>query len=412
MFDDQQSQNAVPGNLPLGEPEDMFAGTDPLSPHPGSMPVGLSDQQSAELPPVESSSPSALDAGRLRPAAQPITSEPSSAVPLPPPAPMHVSPMEQLSPEVVKGPSTAKFIMIVLLVLIGVGVLGGIGYMTYRIFFVQNSEPAASATSVDQPVTTEPSQEDISGPSSTDAAAIIDDSVLFGEPIDNDSDNLDNAREEVLGTDPNNWDTDGDGLGDGDEVIIWKTDPNNPDTDGDSYPDGSEVRNGYSPTGPGRIFEPPTPNSEGAMNASLSSASTSVGKIVDCGTDTECFLVAASGCDPARLRLVTTFDLRETYGVLQDVTYAMTLNGESSSGACNVDMSIAQIQLAFTDSVSEEQKQSQREASADREGKAMNCKISSTALIEAINKRHDTDVLVRVTQTGSCLGPLVDDLSQ
>ncbi|MHA2092899.1 MAG: hypothetical protein ACW98K_18800 [Candidatus Kariarchaeaceae archaeon] len=42
------------------------------------------------------------------------------------------------------------------------------------------------------------------------------------------------------GTDPNNPDTDGDGLSDGDEVNIHGTDPLNPDTDGDGLSDGDE----------------------------------------------------------------------------------------------------------------------------------------------------------------------------
>ena len=43
------------------------------------------------------------------------------------------------------------------------------------------------------------------------------------------------------GSDPLNWDTDADGLNDGDEVDIQGTDPNKPDTDGDGLNDGDEV---------------------------------------------------------------------------------------------------------------------------------------------------------------------------
>jgi hypothetical protein len=42
-------------------------------------------------------------------------------------------------------------------------------------------------------------------------------------------------------TDPTNFDTDGDGLMDGDEVLINKTNPTNPDTDRDGLMDGCEV---------------------------------------------------------------------------------------------------------------------------------------------------------------------------
>ena len=54
-------------------------------------------------------------------------------------------------------------------------------------------------------------------------------------------------------------DSDSDGLKDWEETL-WKTDPKNPDSDGDSYLDGLEVKNGYSPSGAGKIFEPPTAN--------------------------------------------------------------------------------------------------------------------------------------------------------
>jgi hypothetical protein len=44
-------------------------------------------------------------------------------------------------------------------------------------------------------------------------------------------------------------DTDGDGLDDARENTIG-TDPNNPDTDGDGYLDGEEIQNGFSPLVP------------------------------------------------------------------------------------------------------------------------------------------------------------------
>ena len=59
--------------------------------------------------------------------------------------------------------------------------------------------------------------------------------------IDSDMDGLNNSLEKKFGTDPNNGDTDGDGLMDGVEVFNFQTDPLNPDTDGDGIPDGVEV---------------------------------------------------------------------------------------------------------------------------------------------------------------------------
>jgi len=61
-----------------------------------------------------------------------------------------------------------------------------------------------------------------------------------GDP-DRDRDGLTNDQEEQLGTDPDNPDTDGDGLSDGDEVNRYTTSPLKADSDGDGLNDGDEV---------------------------------------------------------------------------------------------------------------------------------------------------------------------------
>ncbi len=58
---------------------------------------------------------------------------------------------------------------------------------------------------------------------------------------DHDKDGLTKREEQKLGTDPNNPDTDGDGLMDGEEVNTYFTNPLNPDTDADGLNDGDEV---------------------------------------------------------------------------------------------------------------------------------------------------------------------------
>jgi outer membrane protein OmpA-like peptidoglycan-associated protein len=60
---------------------------------------------------------------------------------------------------------------------------------------------------------------------------------------DKDKDGLTKGEELELGTDPNNPDTDGDGLNDGIEVKQYTTDPRKADTDGDGLKDGEEVLN-------------------------------------------------------------------------------------------------------------------------------------------------------------------------
>ena len=60
-------------------------------------------------------------------------------------------------------------------------------------------------------------------------------------------------NEDVMTAMMDQTDTDGDGLPDSAETMLFETDPNNPDTDGDGYPDGEEVDNGYNPLGDGEL---------------------------------------------------------------------------------------------------------------------------------------------------------------
>ncbi len=67
--------------------------------------------------------------------------------------------------------------------------------------------------------------------------------IFFGssDADDDDNDGLTNGEERRLGTDPENPDTDGDGLKDGEEVNRYRTNPLQVDTDGDGLKDGDEV---------------------------------------------------------------------------------------------------------------------------------------------------------------------------
>jgi outer membrane protein OmpA-like peptidoglycan-associated protein len=64
---------------------------------------------------------------------------------------------------------------------------------------------------------------------------------------DSDKDGLTDADESKYGTDPNNPDTDSDGLFDGKEVNKHNTDPKNKDTDGGGISDGIEVNRDSDP---------------------------------------------------------------------------------------------------------------------------------------------------------------------
>lgn len=65
--------------------------------------------------------------------------------------------------------------------------------------------------------------------------------------LDADGDGLTMAIEIAIGTDPNDPDTDKDGLNDGFEVNQSKTNPLLPDTDGDTLLDGEEIQRGLDP---------------------------------------------------------------------------------------------------------------------------------------------------------------------
>jgi hypothetical protein len=64
----------------------------------------------------------------------------------------------------------------------------------------------------------------------------------FSGEGDSDCDGLIDWFEWLRGTSANKWDTDGDGLGDGAEVWMWRSNPLSPDTDKDSVIDGMDIR--------------------------------------------------------------------------------------------------------------------------------------------------------------------------
>ncbi len=74
-------------------------------------------------------------------------------------------------------------------------------------------------------------------------------------PNDKDRDGIEDIKEQELGLSDVLPDTDVDGLQDNDELSIWKTDPLKFDTDGDGYGDGWEVLKGYNPTGTGPLVQ-------------------------------------------------------------------------------------------------------------------------------------------------------------
>lgn len=80
-----------------------------------------------------------------------------------------------------------------------------------------------------------------SSPSAVQTAEANQTQIAMGGQ-DPDADGLSTTQEIQLGTDPNNIDTDHDGLSDGEEVNVYKTNPLVADTDQDGLTDGQEVK--------------------------------------------------------------------------------------------------------------------------------------------------------------------------
>ncbi len=67
---------------------------------------------------------------------------------------------------------------------------------------------------------------------------------------DSDLDGLWDESESAWGTDSSDTDSDGDGISDGDETLLYNTSPSDDDSDGDSYDDGEEIDGGSDPLDP------------------------------------------------------------------------------------------------------------------------------------------------------------------
>lgn len=87
-----------------------------------------------------------------------------------------------------------------------------------------------------------------------------DESVILEN--DKDDDGIEDKDEIILGLSTTDFDTDGDGLSDKQELEIFGTDPTKADTDGDGHRDGLEILKGFNPVGSGS-FSTTTLKSDG-----------------------------------------------------------------------------------------------------------------------------------------------------
>ena len=136
-----------------------------------------------------------------------------------------------------------KTILIVMIAFLAAGLLA------YTAFSVMRSDTPTVANG-DNEVTDDQDQDSVNLPDGKGEEVEI--------VIDTDGDGLSNQAEQAAGTNPAKTDTDGDSLGDREEVQVYGTDPLRADTDSDSFSDGEEIRSGYNPNGAGKILELPT----------------------------------------------------------------------------------------------------------------------------------------------------------
>lgn len=267
MFDDPKFKT----ENNAGEPEDIFAkvaGGEPEETFNNSSGVfAAAESPAASLPPNQPVS-------TFNSAAQPPAANRRTGANLPPIA----SPLADLPNSSTSGSGKIIMIVVIILVVIGAMAVGG--------WFVYAKLIAGKVTGVNLNAATMNTNWGDEWENINTAPAIINENLNnnlnstmnFNEninenlnsnfnnninseaininaapAIDSDHDGLTDEEEAKLGTDPNKKDTDGDGLYDRTEVMIYCTDPLKTDTDGDSYLDGEEVKNHYNPNGPGKI---------------------------------------------------------------------------------------------------------------------------------------------------------------
>jgi hypothetical protein len=81
----------------------------------------------------------------------------------------------------------------------------------------------------------------------------VDDSVV-ASVADSDGDGVTDADEIAVGSDPGRYDTDRDGIGDGEEILVLNSSPVKTDTDGDGSSDWAELVAGTNPANPSSVL--------------------------------------------------------------------------------------------------------------------------------------------------------------
>jgi alpha-tubulin suppressor-like RCC1 family protein len=100
-------------------------------------------------------------------------------------------------------------------------------------------------------------------------AAVTVKNISIEYPLDSDGDDLPDATEAQLGTNPLSRDTDGDGLVDGEEVLFYHTNPLLADSDGDGISDFQEILDGTDPLDRNSAFKFTSVSLDASRNVQL-----------------------------------------------------------------------------------------------------------------------------------------------
>ena len=221
------------------EPQDIFEGVEP----PANLPVG-----GASVPSAPASSPAP---SMPRPVVNPAPGMPSA------PRPTMAAPAPVTEGKIINDRYTntgGHLMKTIVIVVIAFLAMGGAAFLAYKYM-----SPVKDSANVDSGTTAGSNDEsdlpDGKGSGSDVVVGEVPDVVIV---LDTDGDGLTNDEEKAAGTNVAKPDTDGDLLGDREEVQVYGTDPLRVDTDGDTFGDGEEVRAWYNPNGPGKILELPT----------------------------------------------------------------------------------------------------------------------------------------------------------